>query len=117
MSKLSDRQVRMMGKTIVKKLQEVEALPESELPVYPKNNFRSSETRSPGAIKALKEWRQKVAEKLEIDISLVCTNAQIQSLSVSCPEDIHRLKKTGILRNWQIDAYGDKICEILNSSS
>lgn len=114
---LSDRQIRMMGKTIVKRSQEIASLPESELPDYPKNNSKASETGSPGSIKALKDWRQKIAEKFEIDISLVCTNAQIQSLSASCPGDIQDLKKTGILRNWQIDAYGDEICMILNTIS
>jgi len=113
---LSDRQIRMMGKSIVKKTHEIESLQESELPVYPKNNFKSSDNGSPGSVKALKEWRQKVAEKLEIDISLICTNAQIQSLSISCSENIQKLKKTGILKNWQIDAYGYEICNILNST-
>ncbi|MFC1840691.1 ribonuclease D [Thermodesulfobacteriota bacterium] len=112
---LSDRQIRMMGKAIVKRSQEIGGLPESKLPNFPINNSKSLETGSPGSIKALKRWRQKIAEKLEIDISLVCTNAQIHSLSTSCPKDIHKLKKTGILRNWQIDTYGEEICVILNS--
>ena len=114
---LSDRQKRTMGKTIVKGSKDIKALSESQLPNYPKNNSKSSENSSPGSIKALKDWRQKVAEKLEIDISLVCTNAQIQSLSVSPPKDIRMLKKTGILKDWQIGAYGEEICGILNSIS
>jgi len=114
---LSNVQSRIMGKTILKKVEEAMSLPESKLPNYPEKNSTPLENGTSGCIKALKEWRQKIAERLDIDVSLVCTNAQIQSLSVSCPGDIYMLRETGILKNWQNDMYGEDICMILNSMS
>lgn len=113
---LNERQTRNMGKTLVKKTQEVLSIPESKLPKYPKNDSKSLENSLSGSIKLLKGWRQNVAEKLDIDISLVCTNAQIHSLSASRPKNISMLKETGVLKNWQVDTYGEEICKILDST-
>ena len=117
LKQLGEKQIRMLSKTIVKKSKEIMSLPESKLPRYPKNDSKSTEGNSYGSVKLLKAWRQRVAEKLGIDISLVCTNAQIHSISASCPRDMNMLEKTGTLKNWQLNTYGEEICRILNSIS
>lgn len=117
LSTLSSGQKQIMGMNILDKIKEAMMLPELELPKYPKQEstlFKSSVNRN---IKEIKNWRNKVAGKLDIDVSMICTNAQIQLLAQTLPVDIPQLRKLDVLRNWQVDLYGNDICEIFSSMS
>lgn len=113
---LSSRQARTMGRAIIRTVKEVMELPESELPVFPKNKIKPVETGTSGCIKVLKKWRQDTSHALDIELSLVCTNAQIQALSIASPKSIQSLKETGILKNWQAEMFAEELCSILNST-
>lgn len=53
---------------------------------------------------------------MNIDPSLLCTNAQIESLAWTSPESLKSLEKTDILRRWQARLYGREIISLLNTS-
>ncbi|MBN2246758.1 MAG: HRDC domain-containing protein, partial [Candidatus Aminicenantes bacterium] len=109
---LSEGQVKKMGRMILEKIEEALKIPEKELPGYPKPELKPAEPELNKNIKALKDWRSKTAVKLELDPSLLCTNAQIQSLVQACPEDVSRLRKMDILKNWQVNLFGKEVCRL-----
>lgn len=109
---LSDGQIKKMGRIILDNIEEALKIPEKELPRYPKPESKTTEPVLNKNIKMLKDWRNKVAGKLELEPSLLCTNAQIQSLVQVCPEDVSRLRKMEILKNWQVNLFGREVCRL-----
>lgn len=112
---LGEGQVNKMGKIILDKVEEALKIPEKDLPRYPKQESKPVEPVLNKNIKALKDWRNKTAGKLELDPSLLCTNAQIQSLVQACPEDVSRLRKMDILKKWQVNLFGKEVCRLFNA--
>jgi ribonuclease D len=110
---LSDIQKKNMGTAILKKVEEVFKLQECDLQVYPKNGTRSIEAEFKREIRLVKDWRNKKAEKLELEPSVLCTNSQILSLVQTDPGDILHLSELEVLKKWQLDLYGNELCHIL----
>jgi ribonuclease D len=111
---LSDSQIKNMGAEILSRVKDVIRLPECDLPIYPKNGTRGIETEFKKEIGFLKGWRNKIAERLELDPSVLCTNSQIQLLVQIDPCDFSMLSEQTILKKWQMDLFGDELCCILN---
>ena len=109
---LSAGQVKKMGRIILDRVEEALKIPEEELPRYPKTESKPMEPDQNKNIKVLKDWRSKTAGKLDLEPSLLCTNAQIQSLVLACPEDVSRLRKMDILKKWQVNLFGREVCRL-----
>ena len=109
---LSEGQIKKMGRIILDKIEAASKIPKENLPKYPKPESKYVEPVLNKNIKALKDWRNKTAGKLDLDPSLLCTNAQIQSLVQVCPEDVSLLRKMDILKNWQVNLFGTEVCSI-----
>ena len=114
---LSEGQVKKMGKVILDKIEEALKIPERGLPRYPKPKLKNIGADLNKNIKMLKDWRTKTAGKMELDPSLLCTNAQIQSLVQACPNDVSGLRKTDILKKWQINLFGREVCSLFREMS
>ena len=109
---LSEGQMKKMGRIILSRIEEALEIPERDLPRYPKSETKPISRELNKNIKMLKDWRSKTADKLDLDPSLLCTNTQIQLLVQLCPGDVTRLRKTGILKKWQVKLYGKEVCRI-----
>ncbi|MDM7920099.1 MAG: HRDC domain-containing protein [Methanosarcina sp.] len=110
---LSSMQLKNMGDNILQKIDEIMRMPEGNLPVYPKNGTRGIETEFRKEIGLIKEWRNRKAEKLELEPSVLCTNSQIQLLVQLDPGNISALSEQSILKNWQLELFGDELCGVL----
>jgi ribonuclease D len=110
---LSARQVRMLGRSILKKTDESITLPENELPAFPRNTGQRISAKVSKKVKALKVWREQRAKEMSIDPSLVCTNAQIQSLALAYPKRRKDLEGIDTIRAWQRRLFGSEICYLL----
>jgi ribonuclease D len=109
---LSGGQIKKMGGIILDKIEEALKIPEKDLPTYPKPEKKYIAPELNKNIRVLKDWRSKTACKLDIDPSLLCTNTQIQSLVQICPCDVSSLRKTDILKKWQVKLYGRDVCRL-----
>ena len=110
---LSTRQVENMGRSLLKKIREAQELPEDALPLYPRKVRVSVGSKVSARVKALKKWRDQSAGKMAMDSSLVCTNAQIQSLALANPGDPKNLDSIVEMRDWQRELFGHEICSLL----
>jgi len=110
---LSARQARMLGRSILKKIDESTKIPENELPTFPRNTEERIDAKVLKKIKALREWRVQRAKEMGTDPSLVCTNDQIYSLALAHPKRLKDLEDIDIIRAWQRRLFGSEICHIL----
>jgi len=107
---LSTKQLMMLGHSILEKIDESTKLPENKLPAFPwSSKERISHTVSK-KVQALREWREQRAKEMGIDLSLVCTNAQIQSLALAYPKNLKDLEGIDTIKAWQRRLFGSEIC-------
>jgi ribonuclease D len=107
---LSAGQARMLGRSILKQTVESMTLLDNELPAFPRNSEPRIGGKALKKVKALKEWRERRAKEMGVDPSLVCTNAQIESLALAHPERQKDLEDIDTLRAWQRRLFGSEIC-------
>jgi ribonuclease D len=110
---LSARQVRMLGRSILKKIDESTKLPENELPAFPRNTEERIGAKVSKKVKALRKWREQKAKEMGTDPSLVCTNDQIRSLALAHPKKLKDLEDIDTIKAWQRRLFGSEICHIL----
>lgn len=110
---LNVRQIKTLGRSILKKTAEALQMPQSDLPVFPKNNGRRITGKVSKRAKLLKEWRAQRAKQIGLDPSLVLTNAQIMDLALSHPKARKDLKEIDTIRAWQRKLFGSEICSLL----
>jgi ribonuclease D len=113
---LSPRQFKVLGPLLLKKIGEALDLPKEELPVYPKKTRNRICAKADERAKVLRKWREKRAGEMALEPGLVCSNAQIQSLSLRHPKKSEDLAGINGLKNWQRQAFGDEICELLRKT-
>jgi len=113
---LSAKQIRIHGKALSNIVQAAKALDEKDLPVYPRRRRPSVSPQVPDRIKAIKAWRDKLAEKLELDPALLFNKALMSAIAVQHPKNTGALRKIEGIRNWQVDAFGQDVIEILLKS-
>lgn len=110
---LSSRQIDTYGNVLVEAINKALNMPENKLPVYPRNKAPVEKPEVTERIKALKPLRDNKAEALEINPSLVLTNAMINTLAIHNPLDKSDIRRIKELKNWQKEEFGEDITAAL----
>jgi len=110
---VSVRQVKMLGQALLKNIAEGLALEENQLPAFPRKTRRRIGVRASRRIEALKHWRDKRAREMNLDPSLICTTAQIQSIALAHFRREEELEEVDTLRAWQKNLFGDEIYSLM----
>ena len=110
---LSAKQTGRLARSILSRTDEALKLPEGELPTFPRAARQPIPAEVSMRIKVLKEWRERRAKEMNLEASLVCTNAQIEFLALACPRRRRDLDAIDSLRNWQKRLFGSEICMLL----
>jgi ribonuclease D len=94
-----------------------DAVPEAELPTYP----RARKPRVPPAvqrrIEALTRWRAAAAERLGLDPGLLLPRRLVERLAEEARGDGEFLRGIEGLRRWRAEAFGQEILAALAASS
>jgi ribonuclease D len=114
---MNPKLIQSLSHSLLKKIEEALNLSDDALPVYPLKSKKPLGARVAKRVKALKEWREQRADRLGIDPSLICNNAQIQTLSLAQLEDPRDLEGLDELRKWQRQHFGLEICTLLKAIS
>jgi ribonuclease D len=112
---LSPKQIRSYGKPLAAIVKKAKALPAEDLPVYPRRRRPSLSPNVPGRVKAIKAWRDRLADGLQLDPALLFNKALMTAIAVGKPADIQELRKVDGIRNWQVDAFGRDVVKILST--
>ena len=113
---LSRKQIKMYGESIIVAIAEAMALPEADLPVYPRKKARPVHPRVPDRIKALKSWRSHKARSLGLEAGLLVNKNLVTTLAVNNPRDRAALNKISEIKDWQKTEFGNDIIRILRKS-
>jgi ribonuclease D len=99
---LSKKQVQMYGSSLIEVIRGALDLPESALPQYPRKKIQRIDPSVSNRVKALKSWRDRRAEALDIDPSIICTKAQLSAVAALNPRTVEALEDVHELKQWQI---------------
>ncbi|MBT8352286.1 MAG: HRDC domain-containing protein, partial [Deltaproteobacteria bacterium] len=69
----------------------------------------------PRRIKAIKQWRDTVANDLKIDPSLLFNKAILTTIALQNPKNIHSFQGIKGIKNWQKNEFGEEIISILKN--
>ena len=110
---LSPKTVNLYGSDFVKLVNRALKTPVNRLHVYPKNRQPPLKPDVPQRIKALKIWRDKKAEELNIDPTLIFNKAMLNSIAICHPENTKSLDAVEGLKRWKKREFGRDIVDVL----
>ena len=109
----SPKQIKQLGGALLKTIRPALALPENELPVYPRKRSEKISPKVGERMKRLKEWRDQRGSEMGVDPAIICTNAQAKTLALSNPHGPDDIKEIMGIKNWQREQFGHEICRVL----
>ncbi len=110
---LSARQIAGYGEALCAIVKKAKAIPANELPIYPRKRRQRLSPRVPERTKAIKAWRDKIAEELALDPALLFNKALITAIAVKKPTTLEEFREVGGIRNWQVNSFGQAIIDVL----
>lgn len=100
------------GKSVLPVIATALALPEEELPRYPKSERRERDPLADQRLATLKLWRAKIAKELELEPGILINNGLLEEISRNPPRTLAELEKIGMKR-WQRRVLGAGIVAAL----
>jgi ribonuclease D len=110
---LSAKQISMYGREMLTAIQGAMKLAAEELPVYPRKKTPRVSLAVAGRVKALRNWRDKQAQKLSIDPALICNKALMSTIAVQRPLKLLELTAIKEMKNWQRIEFGRDIVRVM----
>lgn len=110
---LFPRLVDRIGKQLLGCVEEAMAIPEEELPVYPRGERRLRDLEADGRFEQLKKWRQSKAAELQLDPGVLINNSLLEAIARTNPQKIAQLEPVEGLRTWQRIALGKDMLQVL----
>jgi ribonuclease D len=110
---LSPRQINMYGKEVLAAINSAARIPKKDLPVYPRRKAPRVPAAAAQRVKSLKKWRNRQAEKLLMDPSLILTKSLISTLAVQWPRKLSDLSQLKEIKKWQTQEFGKDILAAL----
>ena len=113
---LGSKQIDRYGKDVVAAVKKALQIPAKDLPKYPRKTAPTVPAIVAKRVKELRRWRDRVAKRLEIDPSIICTKALISAIAVQKPVSPSGLSKIEELKTWQANGFGNDIIGILRKT-
>jgi len=112
---MSTKQIRIYGKSLAAIVKKANATDAKDLPTYPRKRRTPVSPRVPERIKAIKTWRDRLADRLDIDPTLLFNKALMTAIAVHKPSDIPGLREVEGIRRWQVEAFGVEVLKTLSA--
>ena len=111
---LSPRQISMYGRKLIQTINGAMQILPKNLPAYPRKKSPKVPLVVAGRVKALKQWRDAKASRLEIDPALIFTKSLISAIALQKPSKVSDLAAIQELKNWQRKEFGRDIVQLMN---
>jgi ribonuclease D len=112
---LGAKQIDRYGQAIIAAVKKALQIPAKDLPKYPRKTAPHVPAIVAKRVKELRNWRDHLAKRLQIDPTIICTKALISAIAVQRPLTPGSLLKMKELKNWQATEFGSDIIEILKT--
>ncbi|MBS3921451.1 MAG: HRDC domain-containing protein [Deltaproteobacteria bacterium] len=106
---LSRKQIDRYGTRLLQEIHRAMAIPDEELPVYPREGRPDLSSPLRKRVKALKTWRDMRANHLEVEPGILMNNALINGFALKNPRSIKEMEGIPGLKKWLQDHFGREI--------
>lgn len=90
-----------------------EAVPENELPAFPRGERRRKDPEEAVRLERLKRWRGTKADELGLDPGVMVNNALLETVARSVPRTAKDLEDIHFMRAWQRREFGDGLLSVV----
>jgi ribonuclease D len=106
---LSRKQIDRYGTRLLQEIQRDMAIPDKDLPLYPREARPGFSPPVRHRVKALKKWRDRQAENLGLEPGILINNSLITALALKNPRSINEMEEIPGLKSWLQDHFGPEI--------
>lgn len=110
---VSPRVVDRYGKSLLAAVEAGKAVPEGELPSFPRTERRLRDEQVDLRLARLKAWRTGKAEALQMDPGIVINNALLEEIAWRQPRNEETLRQIPGLKNWQGEVLAEGLLKTL----
>ena len=112
---VSPRLVDQRGDALMAALERGQAVPEKELPRFPRGERRVQDPAFDTRVEKLKAARNKAAEALKLDPGVLCAKGTLEGVARVNPKTVQDLQKVPELRKWQREVLGKDFLAALSA--
>jgi ribonuclease D len=112
---ISPRIVEQRGDALLGAIERGLAMPEKELPRFPRGEPRASDPKFEGRVERLKTVRSAAAERLKLDPGVLCPKGTLEAVARAMPKAAGALRSIPEMRKWQAEVLGEDFLKALAS--
>jgi len=112
---LSQRLVSERGATLLAVIERGLAVPEKDLPRFPRSERRAADPAFDQAVDRLKHLRNAAAERLGLDPGVLCPKGTLEAVARARPKSKAALAEIPEIRKWQADLLGGDFLKALGA--
>jgi ribonuclease D len=109
---LSRKEINRFGTHLLRGIDRALAIPEKDLPLYPREARPDWPKDVRNRIKALKNWRDRQAKELNIEPGILINNVLINILASKNPRSPKEMEEIPGLKKWLKDHFGREILAV-----
>lgn len=113
MSGVSEGLVGRRGREIMAAIERGLAVPDAELPRWPRSPRWERDPEQEARVERLKDARNRRAEALELDPGFIMSRAQLEEIARARPRSTQALAELPGVRNWQVEAIGEALVKAM----
>jgi len=108
---LSEGMAQRRGRDIMAAVRRGQAVPEEELPRWPRSPRWERDVELEARVEALKDARTRVANELELDPGFLISRATLEEIGRAQPKTLEELEAVPGVRRWQVEAAGEVLLQ------
>jgi len=115
MSGISPRLVDQRGDSLIAAVERGLAVPDKELPKFPRGERRTPDPSFETRVEKLKQVRNKAAEQLGLDPGVLAPKGTLEAVARANPKDAKQLAAVTDVRKWQVEVLGKDFLSALSN--
>lgn len=112
---VSPRLVDTRGDALLAAIERGLAVPEKELPRFPRGERRTPDASFDARVEKLKAVRNKAAVELKLDPGVLCPKGTLEAVARANPATEAAMRKLPDIRQWQVDVLGKSFLGALSN--
>lgn len=114
---LSRSVVSRHGRAIIDAVARGQAVPDADLPKFPKGPRWARDPDFEGRVGALKAIRDRLAAELELDPGVLCPRERLEAIARRKPASLEELLEVPDVRRWQAEVLGEDFLRVLRNGA